>query len=578
MSATQALRATKDIIFRPRAGFTWNRQSFIMLPVIAFMLYLVIVPLIFLLWSSFRTTPIGVPGPLTLQNYVRAYTDSQTYSLLGNTLIFSAGSVAVSVLLGVGFAWLLERTNVPFKDAIYTFIPIPMIVPGILFSIAWVLLLSPTIGLVNVSLVGFFNLSAPPINIYSLPSMILLDGLHSVPITFLILSGAFRRMDPALEEASAVAGAGILTTLHRITMRVLSPTVLAAVIYLLISAIDSFEIPGVIGLRAGIHVLALKIYLAKQGVPPDYGLIGTLSILLLGLSALLAIFYGRLTRESARYATITGKNYSPKIYDLGRCRYAALVFFAAYFLLTVVLPVFVLVWASLLPFYQVPSAKALSTVSLAKYWELWEFPNVGLAFTNTFLMVLCAPTITMLICSIFSWFIVKARVTGSRVLDVLAFLPHAIPGVVLGVALMWTYAFIPLHIYGTLWILLIAYVTSRIPFGTRLMNAAMAQLHKELEEASYTSGGTWGRTFRKITLPLLLPAVMNGWLVSAILVAKAMGTVIMLYGQDSIVISVLVWELWERGDVPGTAAVGVVLIVLLMAVTFCARKYVARAL
>jgi iron(III) transport system permease protein len=578
MSVTQTLRATKDSIFRPHAGFIWNRQSFIILPVIACMMYLVIVPLIFLLWSSFRSAPIGVPGPLTLQNYVRAYTDPQTYSLLGNTLIFSVGSVAVSILLGVSFAWLLERTNLPFKDTIYTFIPIPMIVPGVLFSIAWVLLLSPTIGLVNVSLVKFFNLSGPPVNVYSLPSMILLDGLHSVPITFLILSGAFRRMDPALEEASAVAGAGMLTTLHRVTIRVLSPTVLAAVIYLLISAMDSFEIPGVIGLRAGIHVLPLKIYLARQDVPPDYGLIGTLSVLLLGLSALLAILYGRITRESSRYATITGKNYSPKIYDLGRWKYAALGFFAAYFLLTVVLPVFVLVWASLLPFYQVPSAKALSTVSLTKYWEVLDFPNVGLAFTNTFLMVLCAPTITMLICSIFSWFIVKARVKGSRILDTLAFLPHAIPGVVFGVALMWTYAFIPLHIYGTLWILLIAYVTSRIPFGTRLMNAAMTQLHKELEEASYTSGGTWGNTFRKITLPLLMPAVMNGWLVSAILVAKAMGTVIMLYGQDSIVISVLVWELWEGGDVSGTAAVGVILIVLLMVVTFCARKYVARTL
>ena len=578
MSATDTLRAIKDGALFPRNPFKWSGQAFIVLPVIASIVYLVIVPLVFLLWSSFRSTPIGVPGPLTLENYVRAYTAPQTYGLLANTLVFSVGSVAVSILIGVSFAWLLERTNLPLKDIIYTLIPIPMIVPGILFSIAWVLLLSPTIGLVNVSLVRLFNLSGPLINVYTLPSMIVLDGLHSVPITFLILAGAFRRMDPALEEASAVAGAGILTTLYRVTIRVLSPTVFAAVIYLLISAMDSFEVPGVIGLRAGIHVLALKIYLAKQDVPPDYGLIGTLSVLLLGLSAVLAVIYGRITRESARYATITGKNYSPKIYDLGRWRYGALGFFALYFLLTVVLPVLVLIWASLLPFYQVPSAKAFSVLSLAKYREVWDFPNVGLAFTNTLLMVLCAPTITMLICSIFSWVIVKARVKGSRLLDTLAFLPHAIPGVVFGVALMWTYAFIPIHIYGTLWILLIAYVTSRIPFGTRLMNAAMTQLHKELEEASYASGGTWGRTFRKITLPLLLPAVMNGWLVSAILVAKAMGTVIMLYGQDSIVISVLVWELWEGGDVSGTAAVGVILIASLMALTFCARKYVTRAL
>jgi iron(III) transport system permease protein len=184
----------------------------------------------------------------------------------------------------------------------------------------------------------------------------------------------------------------------------------------------------------------------------------------------------------------------------------------------------------------------------------------------------------MFICSVLSWVIVKSRGRGRKLLDFLTFIPHAIPGIVTGVALMWVYIFLPLPIYGTIWILLIAYITSRIAFGTRVMNAAMTQLHKELEEASYVSGGSWFRTFRKITLPLLLPSLVNGWIFSAIVVAKAMGSVIMLYNHDSIVLSVLVWELWTNGDVAATAALGVMLIFGLMGATFVARKFAVQNL
>jgi iron(III) transport system permease protein len=184
----------------------------------------------------------------------------------------------------------------------------------------------------------------------------------------------------------------------------------------------------------------------------------------------------------------------------------------------------------------------------------------------------------MLICSVLSWVIVKSRGRGRKVLDFLTFVPHAIPGIVTGVALMWVYIFLPVPIYGTIWILLIAYITSRIAFGTRVMNAAMTQLHKELEEASYASGGSWFKTFRKITLPLLLPALVNGWIFSAIVVTKAMGSVIMLYSHDSIVLSVLVWELWSNGEVAMTAALGVMLIFGLMGATLVARKFASQTL
>jgi iron(III) transport system permease protein len=385
-------------------------------------------------------------------------------------------------------------------------------------------------------------------------------------------------MDPALEEASTVAGAGIVTTLRQITARILRPSILAALIYILVSAMESFEIPGVIGLRAGIHVLALKIYLAREQSPPDYGMISTLAVSLLLISAFFVFLYGRATSQAEKFATITGKGYRPQVINLGAWRYAALGLFIVYFLFTVILPFFILVWASLLPFYSVPSAKALASLTLDNYNAVFNYPRVGLALRNTFLLMLIAPTITMALCSILSWFIVKGHARGSRVVDILTFLPHAIPGIVIGVALMWAYLIIPLPIYGTIWILLVAYVTNRIAFGTRVMNAAMVQLHKELEEASYASGGSWLRTFVRITLPLLRPAFVNGWVFSAIAVAKAMGSVIMIYSPESIVLPVLVWEFWNEGDVPATAAIGVMLIVVLVSITFMGRKYGAQAL
>jgi iron(III) transport system permease protein len=547
-------------------------------PVLAVTVYLVVIPLIFLVWTSFRSGQIGVPAELTFSNYARAYANPGTYELINNTVLFGFGAAGIALSLGIVFAWLLERTDLPGKDFFYPLFLVPIAIPGVLFSIAWVLLLSPGAGLVNIALKQALQLDQAPLDVYNLWGMIFLEGLHLTPITFLMMAGSFRRMDPALEEASDAVGAGSLTTLYRITLRVLRPAILSALIYVLISAMESFEIPGIIGMRAGVQVLAFKIYLAKQESPPDYGMLSTLAVLLLAISAILILSYSKFSRDAEKYATITGKAYRPKMIALGPWKFPALALVAVYFLVTIVLPLLVLIWTSLLPIYQAPSMAALGRMSLENYRTVFQISKVGLALKNTLILVLLAPTITMLICSVLSWVIVKSRGRGRKFLDFLTFIPHAIPGIVTGVALMWVYIFLPVPIYGTLWILLIAYVTGRIAFGTRVMNAAMTQLHKELEEASYASGGSWFGTFRKITLPLLLPALVNGWIFSAIVVAKAMGSVIMLYSHDSIVLSVLVWELWNNGDVAATAALGVLLIFGLMGATFAARKFAMQNL
>ena len=571
------MRAERQILPLANA-FKWDSKTLVIGPVLVVTVYLVVIPLVFLLWTSFRTGQIGMPAELTFSNYVRAYANPGTYELMQNTLVFAFGSAAIALFLGIIFAWLVERTNLPGKDLFYPLFLVPIAIPGVLFSIAWVLLLSPGAGAINLALKYALQLEHAPLDVYNLWGMIALEGLHLTPVTFLMMAGSFRRMDPALEEASDAVGAGFITTLRRITLRVLRPSILGALIYVLISAMESFEIPGIIGMRAGIQVLAFKIYLAKQESPPDYGMLSTLAILLLAISAILIASYSKFSRDAEKYATITGKAYRPKLIDLGPWRYFAVGLVVTYFAATIVLPLLVLIWTSVLPTYQAPSMAALSRMSLDNYRTVFQISKVGLALKNTLILVLLAPTITMLICSVLSWVIVKSRGRGRKLLDFITFIPHAIPGIVTGVALMWVYIFLPLPIYGTIWILLIAYVTSRIAFGTRVMTAAMTQLHKELEEASYASGGSWIGTFRKITLPLLLPALVNGWIFTAIVVAKAMGSVIMLYSHDSIVLSVLVWELWSNGDVAATAALGVLLIFGLMGATFVARKFAMQNL
>jgi iron(III) transport system permease protein len=211
-------------------SFKWDSRTWVVGPVLAITVYLIVIPLVFLLWTSFRTGQIGVPAELTFANYARAYANPGTYELMQNTLIFAFGSAAIALCLGIIFAWLVERTNLPGKDLWYPLFLVPIAIPGVLFSIAWVLLLSPGAGVINLALKQVLQLDQAPLDIYNLWGMIFLEGLHLTPITFLMMAGSFRRMDPALEEASDAVGAGSLTTLYRITLRVLRPAIMGALI------------------------------------------------------------------------------------------------------------------------------------------------------------------------------------------------------------------------------------------------------------------------------------------------------------------------------------------------------------
>ena len=551
-------------------------DALIPIGVTALVVYLVLTPLGMLIWNSLKSTPPGVPGALTLANFSKAYSDPTLYPLLINSLLFAAGSTFFAFVLAFLMAWLVERTNAPLRDLAYVIAIVSTIIPGMIASIAWIMLLHPRIGLINLALIKTLGLSEAPLNIHSMSGMIFVAGLRHVPVMFLLLAGALRSMDPSLEESAATCGSGNTSTMLRITCPLMLPASAAAIIYSFINSVEAFEIPALLGMPVKIFVFATKIYLAMHQSPPDYGLSAALGTTVLAISAVGTLYYLRILKRSERYVTVTGKGYRPRPIDLGNCKYLATLFLFGFLLLDVVLPMLALIWASLLPFYQVPSLNALQLVSLSSYSSAWQYPGVLSAVKNSLLLAVLGGCITMLLAAVISWIVVRSRMPGRQLLDFLAFAPLATPSIVLGMALVFLYMSLPVPIYGTLWILLIAFVTKYMPWATRNTNAALLQIHKELEEASEVSGASWPQTFRRVLAPLLVPAFISGFLYIFSHIVRDISLAILLYSPKSNLFAVVIWELWQAGTIAQVAAISVILVVLLGIVTFAGRRYLLR--
>ncbi len=578
--------ALQDILARlPRV----RGERVFYLVIVALALFLVLTPLVTLFYSSFLTGRPGVAGAeWTLDNYVTAYTNPRSYQAILNSFLYAGGGTLISVFIAILMAWAIERTNMPLRNVAFPLMLVPLAVPGMLFAISWILLLSPEMGFVNILIRKFVSIfgmqvAKGPFNVYTLYGMIFLEGMRHVPTIFLMISAAFRNMDPALEEAAFVSGCSTAKTLRKVTIPVLFPAILVAFIYSFMTGIESFEIPGIIGLPANIYVFSTRIYWAANSkTPPDFGLANAFSVTFLVVSIVLLWLYQRSTKHAEKYATVTGKGYRPRVIDLGKWKWVPLLIFATYLVLVVVLPFLILLWASLLPYFQAPSVAALPRVSLENYAVLPGYPGMARAIGNTLLLMFFAATATMLFSFAASWISVRAKMKGSRLLDILTFLPHTVPGVVIGLSLLILYlgplSFIP--IYGTLTIVVVALVTRYMAFGTRTANSALIQVHKELEEAAYVSGVTPLKALRRVVFPLILPAFVNGWIWVAVHAMRETSMALMLFSQGNAVISSRLWFMWGDGEVGEAAALGVLLIATLIVINtggrYAAQRIITR--
>lgn len=544
---------------------------------VAFTVYIGVIPLGFLLWQSLRTPQTAATDAVfTLGNYVAAYGSADTWRLFSTSIEFALGASLFAFVLGSTLAWINERTNAPFKSFVFALSLIPLVIPSILFSVAWILLASPQIGIVNLLLQDWLGLEQPPFDIYSLGGMIWVDGLHYSPMAFLLMSAAFRAMDPSLEESATMSGANMFQVAWRVTLRLTWPAIFASILILFVRSIESFEVPALLGLPVGIEVFTSSIYEAVHRYPSQVGLASAYATALLAITTAGVYFVSRLSSRGSRYATMTGKGFRPRPIDLGGWRWFAAALFVAYFVLIVVLPFTVLLWSSFQRFYAVPSMEALQNLTLDPYRFIFSYPNLARTVGNSLVLAFGAATIVMLVTSVICWIVVKTTLPGRWLLDTIASLPLVFPGLVLGLSIMIFYLNVDIGVYGTIWIMLIAYITRFMPYGLRYTTTSMVQIHRELEESAAMSGASWGTTFRRVILPLLKPGLLAGWIYVMIVSIRELSTSILLYSPDTQVVSIVIWELWENGQYVELSALGVLFILALLPLVLIARRIGAR--
>jgi iron(III) transport system permease protein len=537
----------------------------------------VLTPLTFLVLGSFSLATLPTEftlSELSFKNYEKVWLDRSTYVLFYNTLVYVTGATAFGITVAAGLAWLVERTNIPGKIWIYAGVPMTLAMPGMLQAMAYVLLLSPRIGYLN-ELLGVFAIG--PINIYSLSGMIFIEGLRLVPTAFLMLVPLLRAMDPALEEAAFMSGANPRRTMRRVTIRLMLPGLLAVLIYQCMTALEVFEVPGILGLPASIYVFSTKIYSVLHSVStiPAYGQANALAMIYVVIALGATWIYSKVISKSERFTIITGKGYRPRQLDLGKGRWLALGAVLLFLTFSIILPFLVLAYVSFLPFLQSPSLAAFQMMTVDHYVQLWKTPLIGRVMMNTVYMVVITSTLTVIISFLVSLVIVRSKFWGRKILDQLAFMPHAIPGIVMGLAFLWVFlqgTKYGINLYGGIWAISIAFAVGFMAYGTRSMNAALLQIHKDLEEAAQTSGATPWRTMWRIFCPLMLPTFVGVWVWSMLHAVRIAGKPLLLYeGSENQVLAILIWNMWDEGNIEGVGAIGTLMIVFLLLVTLGLR-------
>jgi iron(III) transport system permease protein len=546
---------------------------------LALLLLIIGVPVAMVVLMSLRTGFPGEGGALTLQNFVEVYADTATYEIVGNTLLFALGSVLVALFFAVPLSWLLMRTDIPFKKTFYVLLTVGILIPVFLRTIAWILLLSPRIGLLNKWLMAAFDLTGPPLSLYNIAGMAFIQGISFVPGAFFMLSAAYRAMDPSLEEAAYTAGVGKLTTFLRINIPLTLPAIAAVMVYLFMTGIAVFEVPAIVGLPARILVLSALIYTATSPPTglPEYGIAGAYGGIMLAAGLALAYFYVRLVKQGKKFTVITGRGYRPREISLGRWKWAAIAFVLLYLSIEVFIPFLVLLWTSFMPYLRLPSADALKALTLKNYLTIPDYAGAR-PFINTFILMIGVPTVAMFLSVLVSWVVVRTQVSFRGILDTVAFLPHAIPSILIAVGMAYLSLayreYFPL--YGTIFIIMLAHVVSWIAYGTRTTNSVMIQIHRELEEAGKVAGASTPRVLWKIILPLIAAGILNSWIWIGMLSYREVTMALTLYTRNNVVISTVVWQFWGSGWIPQVAALGVILILFALVAVGSVRLALGR--
>lgn len=551
-----------------------TRQALILL-----VFLLVCGPLGVLLLTSFSPPGTMSYGSFSFStaNYENIFSQLGTARLLFNTFVYAACSVAVGVTVAGMLAWMTERTDLPGRTVIRVLMFSWMAIPPLVFGYGWILLINPGNGVINVALRGLFGTAAPTITPYSFTAMILISGLSLVPTGFVMISGLLRNMDPVLEDAAKVLGAGRRKIARRVTLPLLSPGLFSIGIFLTMAMVQTFDLPLILGTTAQVPVLSTRIFLlaAPDSGVPNYGLASAFGIFLLCFAVLLMLSYFRAIRASERFRTVSGKGFRPKKAKLGTQKIPAVIAVSLYFAV-MLMPLLIVLWTSLFPFYRVPTLADLGQASFDAYRHVLSDTMVIRAILNTIVVVLVSATLVVMLSCLVSWFSVRSKGIGGRLLDIMAFSPMAVPAIVMAIAFLLVFLGTPL--YGTIWVLVVGYMTIYLAFGTRTLNGALIQIHKELEDAATVHGASWGTGLRLIVFPIIWPHLLNTWLWVVAHSARDLTFPLILLTSTNVVASSSIYLIWEQPNQPQAASLSMMMVGALLALVIPIQIYITRKL
>ena len=537
----------------------------------------VIPPFVFLAYSSLHELdPSGAFGVFTFGHFAAIFSSRTFNSVIVNSAVYSLGSALLALVIGAAQAWLAERTDAALRQVLYVSSIVSLGIPYVLYIVAWILFLGKA-GPVNATLQQMFGGTEPYINVYSLGGMIFVEGMLWSPLAFLLLSPVFRNSDASFEEAASICGAGLFSTLRYVTLGMARPALLALGLLVFIKASESFEVPALVGLPGSTRVLTSTIYQRLTlDMPPDVGSASAFGVLLLVVMAVLLQIYSRVAAQAHRYQTVTGKGFRPRVIRLGRWRYAAGALIVAIPFIVVIVPLATILWAALLPYYQPFSLKAVPLLGFGNFVQVLNSPSFRGSIVNSLVLGASTATLVTALSAVAGWCVAR-RVAGSRLLDGLAALPLVFPAIVLGLAFLEIFVHAGSRLYGSLLSLVVVSIVAYIPYGLRYAQLGVIQIHPELEEAAAIAGARQPRTFIRVVLPLLIPALISCWLFVFLLAVRAVSLMLLLAGPDSQVVAVTLFDFWNNGQVGELAALGCVwtaiMTVFCVAFLVVARRY-----
>lgn len=554
----------------PRRSFRISTESLFFAGIAGFISLLIISPLAMLFYGSLTQAPMGTFSfDFSLANYERFFSSSRYLGAMWNTIYISVGTTIIGGTFGLLLAWLVARTDIPMAGTLRVGLMAPFFLSPIIGALAWITLTGRGSGPINQFLE---MLSLPTINLQSIGGIIFIMSLYYAPYTFIFVGAALENMDSSLEEAGAMSGLNRRQVMARITLPLMAPAVLSGLVLTFVSAAGQFGVPALLGTPINYLVMTTYIFDLTQTFPTRFNLAAALAVVLLSVCCL-SIWLQKKMLAGRSYTTVAGKGARHRPVPLGAWRWFFWCVVAGYIALTAVLPVLMLAYVSLIPLYT--GVIDFSILTLRNYIEVFTVnQSAQRAVVNTLMLAVGGAALGVFVGFICSYAVLRTKAWYRGSLDLVIMLPAAVPSVVYGIAMLWTYIYVPLPIYGTLWLLLIGYVVGFIPFAYRAVNSSLSQIDKSLEEAATMVGASWWQRMWQVTVPLTRPGMLAGWMLLFVIFVRELAVSIFLYSPGAEVLPVLVYNKYEEGQYTQLAAMAMLQVIFMaVVIIFVSRVF-----